>query len=107
MAPFIEELLYRGIIFGAFSRAFGKLLSFLPVIAAFTFVHWGQSCDGQGRPNWGRVLTVVVLGIVCTGLRALTNRILPAYFAHLGYNFYLAATQFSNYDPVWLLMKKL
>jgi len=105
-APFVEELLYRGVLYGAFRRALGKLVAFALVVAAFTLVHWDQSGDGH-RPHWGAILTITVLGITCTGLWAYADRIAPAFFAHLGYNLYIAVTRFCDYDPVWLLMKRL
>jgi membrane protease YdiL (CAAX protease family) len=104
-APLIEELLYRGVLYGAFRRALGKLVAFALVVAAFTLVHWDQSGDGH-RPHWGAILTITMLGIICTGLRAYTDRIAPAFFAHLGYNLYIAVTRFCDCDPVWLLMKR-
>jgi hypothetical protein len=107
VAPLLEELLYRGLLFGAFERAFDKSFAIIFSTVLFTFVHWGQSSGDLGEPNWGRILSILVLAITCSGLRAYTNRIAPAYFAHLGYNLYLAVTQVFNYDPVWLLMKKV
>lgn len=106
-APFVEELLYRGLLFGAFERAVDKSFAVTFSVALFTFVHWGQCSGDQGDPNWGRVLSILVLALTCSGLRAYTNRIAPAYFAHLGYNLYLAVTQFFDYAPVWVLMKKI
>jgi membrane protease YdiL (CAAX protease family) len=107
MAPIVEELLYRGVIFGALQKSSNTIIACLVVVSLFTFIHVPQYSDAAGNPVPAAVLSVLTLSIVCTGLRAYTNRLAPAYFAHMFCNFYVAITYYFNYDPVLLLFKKI
>jgi hypothetical protein len=80
-APFIEELVYRGILYPAIHVRLGPVAAVFVVSGLFALVHLPQ--------YWGSTLIVVallLLSFVLTGVRALTGRLLPCYVIHLFYN---------------------
>lgn len=80
-APFVEELVYRGIIYPAVEARFGRLIAILTVGGVFALVHFPQ--------YWGSMLILVsltILSFVLTAIRAYTGKLLPCYIVHLLYN---------------------
>lgn len=80
-APLIEELVYRGVVYGAIARLAGKATAIVLVALLFALVHVPQ--------YWGSVAAITVissLSLVLTLLRAWTNRLLPCVATHLVYN---------------------
>lgn len=104
-APFVEEFIYRGLLYSALRRtvgAFGALLMALVftvkldrhsqdrlgiggavilVLALFTIIHVPQYW-----PNVGVIAAVALLSIVLTLVRAYTQRLLPCIIIHLVFN---------------------
>jgi membrane protease YdiL (CAAX protease family) len=80
-APLVEEIIYRGLLYAALQRAIGAAGAVVIVLALFTAVHVPQYW-----PNIGVILTIGLLSITLTLLRALTGRLLPCYVVHLVFN---------------------
>jgi membrane protease YdiL (CAAX protease family) len=81
MAPLVEEIVYRGVIYSAFERIGGKATAITAATLIFALVHVPQ--------YWGSVaaITVIVsLSLVLTLLRAWTGSLLPCVATHLVYN---------------------
>ncbi|MBI4470352.1 MAG: CPBP family intramembrane metalloprotease [Acidobacteria bacterium] len=80
-APLVEELVYRGILYPAVEARFGKVKAVLGVSMLFAGVHFQQ---------YGGSLLILVsitlLSLLLTGVRAWTGRLLPSYAIHLLYN---------------------
>lgn len=107
VAPFVEELLYRGMLFEALQRGLNKAGAALVVVISFTTAHSDYFLDKQYNFNWGGLLSILAMSVMFTGLRAYTDRIAPAYFAHLGFNLYMAIALCLSYDPIRALFSKL
>ena len=80
-APFVEELLYRGVLWGAFERTWGKRWAILASVFPFVFVHLDQ--------YEGSIIAIVIvttLALICALVRTWTNRLSLAFLVHLSYN---------------------
>jgi uncharacterized protein len=85
-APFIEEIVYRGVIFSSVEALMGKGAAVIIVTLLFALVHAPQ--------YWGSVATmaaILTLSLVLTLLRAWTGKLLPCVATHLVYNAIQAA----------------
>lgn len=84
--PFVEELVYRGVLYSALQRAIGVLWSVITVSVLFTSMHVLQY-----KNNIGAVAVVFILALALGAVRARTGRLLPAYIIHLIFNGFQAA----------------
>lgn len=80
-APLVEEMIYRGLLYSAFEKALGALGAVIVVAAMFAGLHVIQYW-----PNAGAILSITLLSVVLTSLRARTGRLLPCYVVHLVFN---------------------
>ncbi len=84
LAPLLEELFFRGMLYPLMRRAFGLSISVLLTAAAFAAIHGAQL--GYA---WAPILSVFVVGIVFTVTRVRTNSVAASFLMHCGYNFAL------------------
>jgi membrane protease YdiL (CAAX protease family) len=95
--PFVEELIYRGVLYPALQRAFGALWAVVAVSTLFTGVHVLQYFN-----NLGVIAVIALLSIALTLLRAVTGTLLPSYVMHLVFNgiqaLFLVIQPFLNLD---------
>jgi membrane protease YdiL (CAAX protease family) len=81
VAPFMEELIFRGVLFNVFERQVG--LGFAIAITALLFAgfhvpeYWGA---------WNHLLLVSLAGGVFSLARGITGSLAPSVLIHLGYN---------------------
>jgi CAAX protease family protein len=80
-APFIEEFIYRGVLYSALQRSIGVNGAVIFVLALFTLIHVPQYW-----PNFGVIAAVGLLSIVLTVVRAQSGRLLPCIVIHLVFN---------------------
>jgi membrane protease YdiL (CAAX protease family) len=80
-APFVEEVIYRGVVYVALERAFGGICAVLVVSVMFAGVHVVQY-----RNNLGVIAVITLLSISLTLVRAFTGRVLPCFIMHLVFN---------------------
>ena len=80
-APFVEEVIYRGVLYSALRRAAGKGVAVAVVVLLFALIHVPQYW-----PNFGVIGTILLLSIVLTLIRARTERLLPCFIVHLVFN---------------------
>ena len=80
-APFVEEVIYRGVLYPAVDRAFGTIWAVLVVSLMFTGVHLLQYHN-----NLGVIAVISMLSITLTLARALTGRLFPCFVIHLVFN---------------------
>lgn len=81
VAPLVEEVVYRGVIYSSIERLWGKVAGVAVVTGIFALVHVPQ--------YWGSVAAItaiVTLSLVLTMLRAWTGSLLPCVVMHLVYN---------------------
>jgi uncharacterized protein len=80
-APLVEEVIYRGLLYSALQRAIGRLFAVIVVAGMFAGLHvW------QYRQNIGAILSISLLSVVLTVIRARTGRLLPCFMLHLVFN---------------------
>jgi membrane protease YdiL (CAAX protease family) len=80
-APLVEEVIYRGLLYSALQRVIGPLFAVVVVAAMFAGLHvW------QYRQNIGAILSISLLSVVLTTIRARTGRLLPCFMIHLVFN---------------------
>jgi membrane protease YdiL (CAAX protease family) len=80
-APLVEETIYRGILYPALQRTIGPGFAVLVVALMFAGPHIPQYW-----PNAGAILSIALLSIVLTVVRARTGRLLPCFVIHLVFN---------------------
>ena len=80
-APFVEEFIYRGVLYSALQRTIGVNAAVVFVLALFTLIHVPQYW-----PNVGVISAVALLSIVLTIVRAFSGRLLPCVVIHMSFN---------------------
>lgn len=81
LAPLLEELFFRGMLYPLLRRTFGLTIAVAMTAAAFAAIHGGQL--GYA---WGPILSIFVVGLVFTVIRARTNSVAASFLTHCGYN---------------------
>ena len=80
-APFVEEFVYRGVLYAPLQRLAGVPGAVVIVLALFTLIHVPQYW-----PNVGVIVAVALLSVVLTVVRAYSGRLLPCIVIHLVFN---------------------
>jgi membrane protease YdiL (CAAX protease family) len=84
-APLVEEVVYRGVLYSAFQRKFGFAASVIFVTLLFTVVHVPQYSQNS-VPDYASVITLLILSLSLTLLRAGTGNLLPCIVLHTVFN---------------------
>jgi membrane protease YdiL (CAAX protease family) len=92
VAPFMEELFFRGFLYPALRR-FGTILAILLTSLTFAGVH-----GAQYGWAWSAVLLMFVVGIVLTVARAWTGSVAPGFIIHAAYNLTLFVMLYVSTD---------
>lgn len=86
IAPFMEELIFRGVLFNFFENLIGLRFAVLSTALLFAGLHvpeyWGA---------WNHVMLISVVGLAFSLARGLTGSITPCLILHGAYNFSLMA----------------
>lgn len=89
IAPFMEELIFRGVLFSIFERQVGIRFAVVSTAVLFAGLHvqeyWGA---------WNHVLLILLVGMVFSLARGLTGSLAPSVILHLAYNAALMAGLF-------------
>lgn len=80
-APFVEEVVYRGVLYSAFQRTLGVPAAFLMVTFLFAIVHVPQY-----YPSYSTIFLLVILSLTLTSIRVKTNNLLPCIILHTLFN---------------------
>lgn len=80
-APLVEEVIYRGVLYGALEKAAGAAVAIPVVSLLFAGVHVYQY-----RNNVAVILVITLLSVVLTVSRAVSGKLLPAFIIHLVFN---------------------
>ena len=81
LAPFMEELFFRGFLYPLLARRLGIAVSALLTAASFALLHASQLAHA-----WAPVLLLFVVGLVLTLIRARTFSVAASFLVHVGYN---------------------
>ncbi|MFN8009353.1 MAG: type II CAAX endopeptidase family protein [Terriglobia bacterium] len=81
VAPFVEEVVFRGFIFPVVEGWFGSLGAVLATAVLFAGVHvtqlWG---------SWPAIALILLVGLTLSAVRARTDSLLPSFVIHFSYN---------------------
>ena len=100
IAPFMEELVFRGFVFPVLERRWGVGLAILLTGGVFAAIHAPQL--GGGGPELGAML---IVGLILSLVRAKTGSLKPSCLVHLGYNstlfilLFLTTNRFQTLSP--------
>lgn len=81
LAPLLEELFFRGMLYPVVRRTAGVKLAVLFTAAAFALIHGAQL--GYA---WAPLLSIFVVGVVFTLVRERTESVAASFLMHCGYN---------------------
>ncbi len=99
VAPFVEELFFRGFLYPVLARRLGMLSGVVLTALGFALVHASQLAHA-----WGPLLVLFLVGSVLTAVRALTKSVAASMLVHIGYNLtlftmlYFASQHFRHFD---------
>ena len=81
VAPFMEEMIFRGILFGIFESQVGLRFAILMTAILFGGLHvpeyWGA---------WNHMFLIFLVGLVFSLARGRSGSLAPSVFLHVGYN---------------------
>lgn len=80
-APLVEEVVYRGVLYSPLQRAIGKVWAVIIVMLLFAAIHVPQYW-----PNFGVIITIVLLSFTLTLIRARSGKLLPCVVVHTVFN---------------------
>ena len=81
VVPAVEELLFRGFFYVVLERMHGALAAILMTSVVFSMIH-----GPQYGWHWQNLVLLFYVGSVFALIRAQTGSVVPAAFAHAGYN---------------------
>lgn len=99
IAPFVEELVFRGFIYTLLERLWGMTPAVLLSGILFGSIHFPQL-----YPGYFQMLLLCAVGIVFSVARARTGTVMASILLHLGYNtaltvLFLFSPQFQKLPP--------
>ncbi|MFN6964868.1 MAG: lysostaphin resistance A-like protein [Pyrinomonadaceae bacterium] len=80
-APFVEEVVYRGVLYSGFQRLTGAPLAIIVITALFSLVHVPQY-----YPSWTTIVLLTLLSLILTLVRAWSGNLLPCVVLHFLFN---------------------
>ncbi len=81
LAPFADEVFFRGLLFPALVRKTSMTLSVGVTAFLFTLIHGGQL-----GWNWGPLLLLFTVGVILTLIRAWGRSVAASMLVHMSYN---------------------
>lgn len=80
-APFVEEVIYRGVLYSPAEKRLGKAGAVILVTFLFSIIHVPQYL-----PSYSTIVLIFLLSLVLTLIRATTSNLLPCVVLHLIFN---------------------
>ena len=81
IAPFMEELIFRGVLFTFFERFGGLTFAVILTALLFAALHMGEY-----RGAWNHLLLILVVGLVFSLARGWSGSLAPSVILHSAYN---------------------
>ena len=81
VAPFVEEIVFRGFLYPVVERRFGKTGALVATALLFSGIHVSQLWG-----SWAAIVLITVVGFTLSSVRAHTDALLPSFIIHLAYN---------------------
>lgn len=101
VAPFCEELFFRGLLFPVLLRRLGMFMAVLVTAVLFALIHASQLAQA-----WAPVVMLFVVGVVLTLVRARGHSLAASVLVHSGYNLalfsllYASTSGFHNFNQL-------
>jgi membrane protease YdiL (CAAX protease family) len=101
VAPFVEELFFRGLLYPVLTRSLGVPASVIVTSAAFALIH-----ENQLAHAWAPLTMIFAVGVVLTVTRARTQSLASSVLVHVGYNatlftmLYFASDHFQHLEKI-------
>lgn len=101
LAPLLEELFFRGLLYPLMRRLLGVLVAVLVTAAAFAAIHGAQLGNA-----WAPILSIFIVGVVLTVVRQWTGSVAACFLTHCGYNstlfitLWFASDHFRHLDKI-------
>jgi membrane protease YdiL (CAAX protease family) len=89
IAPFMEELIFRGLLFAFFEKMAGVPLAVVGTAGLFAALHVSQYWGA-----WNHVALLTLVGICFSAVRGATGSVTPSFVLHTTYNATLIAGLF-------------
>jgi uncharacterized protein len=89
VAPFVEELFFRGFLYPVLARWLGVGLAIVLTAIPFALLHSAQLGNA-----WGPLVVLFIVGVVLTTVRAVTRSVASSMLVHIGYNLTLFSLLF-------------
>jgi hypothetical protein len=89
VAPLMEELIFRGYVYGVLERLGGQSLAVVATGILFGSIHFPQL-----YPGYFQMALICVVGLVFSAVRARTGTVVAAIAVHFGYNLALSLLYF-------------
>ena len=86
LAPFVEEVIFRGFIYPVVERRAGKALAVILTALLFTGLHVSQLWG-----SWIGIALILFVGLTLSTVRARTDSLVPSFVVHFSYNSTIAA----------------
>jgi membrane protease YdiL (CAAX protease family) len=80
-APFVEEVVYRGVLYSAFQRWLGVPGALIITTFLFALVHVPQYW-----PSYSTIFLLTLLSLILTTIRVKTGNLLPCIIFHTIFN---------------------
>ena len=81
VAPVVEELVFRGLLFAILERAVGLRFAVVATAVLFAGLHVPEYWHA-----WNHVFMILIVGMVFSLARGLTGSLTPSIILHIGYN---------------------
>lgn len=85
-APFVEEVVYRGVLYSAFQRSIGTYGAVVLVTCLFALVHVPQY-----YPSYSTIILLTLLSLILTLVRVFSGNLLPCIILHTLFNAFQSA----------------
>ena len=89
LAPVVEELVFRGLLFAVFERAAGMSFAVVTTGVLFAALHVPEYWHA-----WHHIILILAVGMVFSFARGATGSLTPSIFLHIGYNFLIVSGLF-------------
>jgi membrane protease YdiL (CAAX protease family) len=81
LGPLMEEIFFRGFMYPVLARRMGTVWAIVLTALPFGLIHLPQ----YGWA-WGAALVIILVGMVCGVVRAVTGSVAASFLVHVGYN---------------------
>ena len=101
IAPVVEELVFRGLLFAVVERTMG-----LPIAVVITALLFAGLHVPEYWHAWNHLLMILAVGLVFSMARGVSESLMPSIVLHIGYNFliivgvFISTQHFHNFSSL-------